>query len=132
MNEREFDIRDGKVIDKAGALLKLGRMKSKFPLTPPAAFVDHYAYCKTCFHFDACGHRDADDDMYDMTECERHISVTTPEEFKKKMIAIREEFGEHDEEVCHIRMDVLMSRVLTELGYGDGIHEFVITKKWYA
>lgn len=132
MNEREFDIRDGKVIDKAGALLRLGRMKSKFPLTPPASFVDHYAYCKTCFHYDACGNRDADDDMYDMIECENHISVMTPEEFAKEMKELSEECSHGDTELVHCRMDELMCKILTTLGYGDGIKVFDETKKWYA
>lgn len=83
-------------------------------------------------NYDACNAIYADNQMYDLTECEHRLSVTTPDQFTKDMIAIREEFGEHDEEVCHIRMDVLMSRVLTELGYGDGIKVFDETKKWYA
>ena len=129
MNEREFDIRDGKVIDKAGALIKLGRMKSKFPLTPPAAFVDHYAYCKTCFHYDACCGMDVEDHMSDMTECENHISVMTPEEFKNKMSKLTED---DDIELRHEHMDGLLLKVLRSLGYGEGVDIFVNTKMWYA
>lgn len=131
MNEREFDIRDGKVIDKAGALLKLGRMKSKFPLTPPAAFVDHYAYCKTCFHYDACCGMDVEDHMCDLTECENHISVMTPEEFANKMESIQVELS-YDLEQRHIDMDGLMMEVLTALGYGKGIDIYRSTDMWYA
>lgn len=129
MNEREFDIRDGKVIDKAGALLNLGRMKSKFPLTPPAAFVDHYAYCKTCFHFDACCGMDAEDHMYDLTECENHISVMTPEQFKEEMQKLSED---DDVELRHEATDGLLLKVLRSFGYSEGVDIFVNTKMWYA
>lgn len=54
-----------------------------------------------------------------------------PEEFYKKMLQLKNDFGEDEEEV-HIQMDKLMCDLLLMLGYGDGIEIFDETDKWYA
>jgi hypothetical protein len=47
-------------------------------------------------------------------------TTTTPQQFADKMLAIEKAFS-HSERELHIHMDELMSDVLKELGYGDGI-----------
>lgn len=51
-----------------------------------------------------------------------------PEEFKKKMEALRSD----DEEYSHRVMDDLMCELLTELGYGEGVKIFDEQGKWYS
>ena len=54
-----------------------------------------------------------------------------PQEFYEKMIDIRNQY-DTDEEIAHEEMDDLMCKVLTELGYGDGVLVFEDTHKLYA
>lgn len=60
--------------------------------------------------------------------------VMTPEEFKEKILAIKEEYydGIDDEEVWHRRADKIMCELLRNLGYGEGIDIFNQTPKWYS
>lgn len=60
--------------------------------------------------------------------------VMTPEEFKEKILAIKEEFydRECDEEAWHRRADDVICELLRDLGYGEGINVFDATPKWYA
>ena len=53
----------------------------------------------------------------------------TAEEFNKAMSALADS---NDEEVSHREADKLMCRLLTELGYGDGVKHFEEMRKWYA
>ena len=55
--------------------------------------------------------------------------ATTPEEFARLM---RDALTllEHDKEALHGRMDNLMAKVLTELGYGEGVAIFENTELW--
>ena len=57
--------------------------------------------------------------------------VTTPEEFTAQMQEIAESVG-WDSERAHPRMDALMAKVLTELGYEDGIALFEEQHRCYA
>jgi len=59
------------------------------------------------------------------------LNITTPERFKEEMQKIKTEIG-GDEEAAHAKMDRLMSRVLVELGYYDGVKIFEEQDKWYA
>ncbi len=59
------------------------------------------------------------------------MKVTTPEEFAKQMQQIFDDLV-GDEEAAHGEMDDLMSKVLIELGYKDGIEIFNKQEKWYA
>lgn len=86
--------------------------------------------CYKCVHREAC--ESWDDYCYDLKECEERTIAMTPEEFEKKMIEIKEEYEEHDEEECHILMDELMEDVLRSLGYAKGMNVFNDTRKWYA
>lgn len=53
----------------------------------------------------------------------------TPEEFKT---AMEEHAKSGDTECMHADMDKLMCKVLTDLGYGDGVEVFKKEPKWYA
>lgn len=56
--------------------------------------------------------------------------VTTPEQFKAEMeeIVQKTDGDPHD---VHVVMDATLCRVLTELGYGDGVAIFEKQDKWY-
>lgn len=54
-----------------------------------------------------------------------------PEEFYEKMLQLKNDFGDDEEEV-HSRMDELMCDALSALGYGDGVDIFNRTNKWYS
>ena len=54
--------------------------------------------------------------------------IMTPEEFAKAM----KKASDYDEEVAHMQMDDLMSDLLRQLGYGEGIDIFENTYKWHA
>lgn len=63
--------------------------------------------------------------------------IMTPEEFAKKMKKISDNLkyqndAYYDEEDAHMQMDDLMSDLLRQLGYGEGIDIFDNTSKWYA
>ena len=71
--------------------------------------------------------------------------MLTPEEFKNVMQKTldrwepEEEFwgrkryvDPHDPEMCHIAMDNIMSQLLCDLGYEEGIDIFHKAIKWYA
>ena len=58
--------------------------------------------------------------------------IITPDEFAKVMKEIRDEYGEHDEEVMHVLMDELMCKVLKQFGYDEGVTIFDDAHKWYA
>lgn len=57
--------------------------------------------------------------------------IMTPEEFAKKMKKISDNL-KYQEEDAHMQMDDLMSDLLRQLGYGEGIDIFDNTSKWYA
>lgn len=93
--------------------------------------VDHYAFCKTCIHYEACSDMaDGNDYQYNRKECEFYLKDTRAE-FADKM---REIYDKHadDEEMVHGEMDDLMCETLRSLGYGEGIDIFENTHKWYA
>ena len=56
--------------------------------------------------------------------------ATTPEEFKSELEAIIEREN-IDDGTRHARMDELMCKVLTDLGYGEGVAIFEKTPKYY-
>lgn len=59
----------------------------------------------------------------------------TPEEFAKKMkeIAESKDYKKfRDSENLHMEADMLLCRVLIELGYIDGVKIFKEMEKWYA
>lgn len=58
----------------------------------------------------------------------------TKEEFYLKMLALKQlkEAGEISTEDVHIDADGLMCKLLTELGYGDGVEVFYNLPKWYS
>lgn len=63
--------------------------------------------------------------------------IMTPDEFAKKMKKISDNLkyqndAYYDEEDAHMQMDDLMSDLLRQLGYGEGIDIFDNTSKWYA
>lgn len=63
--------------------------------------------------------------------------IMTPEEFAKKMKKISDNLkyqndAYYDEEDAHTQMDDLMSDLLRQLGYGEGIDIFDNTSKWHA
>ena len=71
------------------------------------------------------------------------MEVMTPEEFANQMRELIDKhthsttfFGKDtlylDKEDCHDAMDGLMCKVLTQLGYGEGVDIFNDTPKWYA
>ena len=57
--------------------------------------------------------------------------MMTPEEFADRM---EELFpgNDYDQEISHGMADVLMCRLLIELGYGEGVGIFIESEKWYA
>ena len=63
--------------------------------------------------------------------------IMTPEEFAKKMKKISDNLkyqndAYYNEEDAHMQMDDLMSDLLRQLGYGEGIDIFENTNKWYS
>lgn len=63
--------------------------------------------------------------------------IMAPEEFAKKMKKISDNLkyqndAYYDEEDAHMQMDDLMSDLLRQLGYGEGIDIFENTNKWYS
>ena len=64
--------------------------------------------------------------------------IMTPEEFAKAMKKASDNLNDptghpyYDEEVAHMQMDDLMSDLLRQLGYGEGIDIFENTNKWYS
>ena len=98
---------------------------------------DGYSYCSECPN---CGEdrkcnctkiREGDVCPYFRPTGPNNPHATTPEEFKSEIEEIIELTGESKEN-CHSHMDNLMCRVLTELGYGEGIVLFKNQPKWYA
>lgn len=57
--------------------------------------------------------------------------VMTPAEFAAEMRRLKQEH-DADTEQLHMTMDALMMRVLTTLGYGEGVEVFLDADKWYA
>lgn len=55
----------------------------------------------------------------------------TPSEFEAKMQQIKDE-EQNDPEICHERMDDLISQLLIKLGYEAGIKIFDEAEKWYS
>lgn len=94
-----------------------------------------YPHCSGCPNFSGCCNCTKIKEGYVcpyFIPTGSHIShITTPEEFKHEIEEIIEtECG--DEETSHVRMDELMCRVLTELGYGEGIILFENRPKCYT
>ena len=64
--------------------------------------------------------------------------IMTPEEFAKAMKKVSDNLNDptghpyYDEEDAHMQMDDLMSYLLRQLGYGEGIDIFYNTSKWYS
>ena len=54
----------------------------------------------------------------------------TPEEFRDKMLEIRETGG--DPEATHGWADDTLCELLRSLGYGEGVAIFESLEKWYA
>lgn len=67
-------------------------------------------------------------DLFDEAEDEKAM---TPEEFAETMRKLVEDYG-HDEEMFHIIADDLMTALLEQLGYEDGVKTFINQPKWYA
>lgn len=95
--------------------------------------VDHYAFCKTCIHYEACSDMaDGNDCQYNRKECEFYLKDTRAE-FAEKMREYETIAANvHDLEEAHIFMDDLMCETLRSLGYGEGVDIFENTHKWYA
>lgn len=55
----------------------------------------------------------------------------TPDEFRDKMIEIRER-NYSEAEMTHIYMDKFMCETLKLLGYGEGVAVFEKQDKWYS
>lgn len=55
--------------------------------------------------------------------------ITTPKEFAEEMRILADN---DDIEMRHRTMDHLMTSVLRELGYGEGVKIFKEARKWYA
>lgn len=57
----------------------------------------------------------------------------TPDEFKKRMeaCAAKCDEGPSGPYDAHTEADDLMCKVLTELGYGDGVSIFQAMERWY-
>ena len=55
----------------------------------------------------------------------------TPDEFKKRMSLIKENFA-GDTEIIHLEADTLLCRALIEAGYADGVEIFNSFDRWYA
>ena len=55
--------------------------------------------------------------------------IMSPEKFRLEMIFA---FKSGDTEADHGKADDLMCKLLTELGYGEGVKIFESMKKWYA
>ena len=60
---------------------------------------------------------------------DKKASPLTPAQFKDKM---KHAAKLNDLDARHKRMDELMCRQLTALGFGDGIEAFTTADKWYA
>lgn len=57
----------------------------------------------------------------------------SPKEFEEKMKELEQDEDENgDTEEVHRCMDDLMCKVLSELGFGEGVKIFYRTYKWYA
>lgn len=129
-------LEDGTVIEEDIARFRDVYKKHKDWFMPvkviPKPVIDHYAFCKSCFHYNSCCDLDYEDHMYDMTECEHYISVMTPEKFAEEMRELSVECSHGDTELAHVRMDELMCKVLKALGYGEGVDIFDDAHKWYA
>lgn len=57
--------------------------------------------------------------------------MTTPEEFAKQMVDLRERYR-GDAEAFHAKADNLICAVLSELGYHEGVKVFEEEERWYA
>lgn len=66
--------------------------------------------------------------------CNRTPEIMTPAEFAEKMQGIVDKYDKFcfDEECCHIDHDELMCKLLTQLGYGEGVAIFNDVPKYYA
>ena len=68
------------------------------------------------------------------------VTINTPKRFAQEMgeIARMYDAGEDfagrfiGEEEAHILADELMCKILSELGYGEGVDIFLKMPKWYA
>ena len=61
----------------------------------------------------------------------RDEKAMTPGEFAETMRKLVENYG-HDEEMFHVTADGLMTALLVQLGYEDGVKTFINQPKWYA
>ena len=134
MDEFKLD-KDGNVVETSADVLEaykkiLRNRKNVVYGAKPT--IDHYSYCRYCFHHNACSGMDTEDHMYDLDSCPNHMPVMTPEEFAERMKELSEECNYGDNEVAHKEMDELMCELLTVLGYGEGVAIFGDAHKWYA
>lgn len=67
-------------------------------------------------------------DLFDKAKSEKAM---TPEEFAKTMQKLVEQYGE-DREIFHVTADGLITALLVQLGYEDGVKTFINQSKWYA
>ena len=63
--------------------------------------------------------------------------MITTKKFEQKMEEIfnfdmLEKQGACDTELAHEQADNLMCKLLSELGYGNGVRLFKLAKKWYS
>lgn len=57
----------------------------------------------------------------------------TPKEFENTMLFLEQEYGNgKDEEEFHHEADVLITKLLKQLGYENGVEIFDRNPKWYS
>ena len=64
-------------------------------------------------------------------EDQKNEDKMSPEEFAKQMKNLSERYGD-DEEMFHLMADGLLTAVLVDLGYEEGVKIFLDQPKWYA
>lgn len=57
--------------------------------------------------------------------------VMTPEEFAETMQKLVKQYGK-DKEMFHVTADGLITALLVQLGYEDGVKIFINQPKWYS
>lgn len=64
-------------------------------------------------------------------EEQKNEGKMTPEEFAKQMQTLAKKYND-DEELFHIMADGLLTAVLVDLGYEEGVKIFLDQPKWYS
>lgn len=92
--------------------------------------------CEKCFHYEACKDMDIGGHMNEVeqADCRHYLEVMTPEAFEKRMkfITNADEDTRFDEELSHSWADDEMCRLLTSLGYSEGVKLFEDMPKYYG